>query len=87
MVATLEPHRRPIRGAQPHRVVPSPPGIDLTAAEGAVVSLLEAEHLHVTLRGAAARGARTTTSTLAGIVREDSRTRQEFLALAQGRAA
>src|SRR5687768_16462561 len=33
--------------------------------------VLEAEHLCMTLRGATARGARTTTSTLGGIVRED----------------
>ncbi len=50
--------------------------------------VLEAEHLCMTLRGAKARGARTTTSTLGGLVREDPRTRQEFLALAQpGRVA
>lgn len=46
--------------------------------------VLEAEHLCMTLRGANARGARTTTSALGGLVREDPRTRQEFLALAQG---
>jgi GTP cyclohydrolase I len=209
-VAPLKPHRRPMNGARPLRVVPGPPGIDLTAAEGAVVSLLEAlgadptsehlrdtprrvaaayaelltpepfdlttfpndegydelvvasdipfhslcehhllpfvgvahvgylpgerilglsklarvvqtfargmqtqerltkqvatwledhlhprgvgvvlqaEHLCMSLRGAAARGARTTTSTLGGIIREDARTRQEFLALAQGRGS
>jgi GTP cyclohydrolase I len=45
--------------------------------------VLEAEHLCMTLRGANARGARTTTSALAGLVREDPRTRQEFLALAR----
>ena len=44
--------------------------------------VLEAEHLCMTLRGASARGARTTTSALSGLVREDSRTRQEFLSLA-----
>ena len=43
--------------------------------------VVEAEHLCMTLRGAAARGARTTTSALSGLVREDPRTRQEFLAL------
>jgi GTP cyclohydrolase I len=47
--------------------------------------VLEAEHLCMTLRGANARGAKTTTSTLGGIVREDARTRQEFLALTEGR--
>jgi GTP cyclohydrolase I len=47
--------------------------------------VVEAEHLCMTLRGANARGAKTTTSALTGLVREDARTRQEFLALAQGR--
>ena len=46
--------------------------------------VLEAEHLCMSLRGAKAHGARTSTSALGGLVREDSRTRQEFLALAQG---
>jgi GTP cyclohydrolase IA len=41
--------------------------------------VVEAEHLCMTLRGASARGARTTTSALLGLVREDPRTRQEFL--------
>ena len=45
--------------------------------------VLEAEHLCMTLRGANARGARTTTSALSGLVREDPRTRHEFLALAR----
>ncbi|MGH9280086.1 MAG: GTP cyclohydrolase I FolE [Acidimicrobiales bacterium] len=49
--------------------------------------VLEAEHLCMTLRGAVARGAKTTTSSLGGLVREDGRTRQEFLALTQGRLA
>ncbi len=43
--------------------------------------VLEAEHLCMALRGANARGASTTTSALSGLVREDPRTRQEFLAL------
>jgi GTP cyclohydrolase I len=41
--------------------------------------VLEAEHLCMSLRGAQARGARTVTSSLAGIVRDDARTRSEFL--------
>lgn len=49
--------------------------------------VLEAEHLCMTLRGANARGVTTSTSALTGLVREDTRTRQEFLALARaGRA-
>jgi GTP cyclohydrolase I len=40
-----------------------------------------AEHLCMTLRGVRAGGARTTTSTLRGVLREDARSRAEFLAL------
>ena len=43
--------------------------------------LLEAEHLCMTLRGVQAAGARTITSTLHGRLRDDPRSRQEFLAL------
>ncbi len=45
----------------------------------------EAEHTCMTIRGARATGARTTTSSLLGCLREDGRTRAEFLALAGGR--
>ena len=43
--------------------------------------VLEAEHLCMSLRGVQRRGARTVTSALHGLVRDDPRTRQEFLAL------
>ena len=43
--------------------------------------VLEAEHLCMSLRGVQKPGARTVTSALHGIVRDDPRTRQEFLAL------
>lgn len=43
--------------------------------------VLEAEHLCMTLRGVRARGARTVTSALHGGLRNDPRTRAEFLAL------
>lgn len=43
--------------------------------------VIEAEHLCMTLRGVQARGATTVTSTLLGILREDPRSRAEFLAL------
>ncbi|MGH7574684.1 MAG: GTP cyclohydrolase I [Longimicrobiales bacterium] len=43
--------------------------------------VLEAEHLCMSLRGAEVCGARTVTSALAGIVRDDPRTREEFLSL------
>jgi GTP cyclohydrolase I len=44
--------------------------------------VLEAEHLCMSLRGVEKVGARTRTSALHGLVRDDPRTRQEFLALA-----
>ena len=43
--------------------------------------VLEAEHLCMSLRGVQKFGARTVTSALRGLVRDDPRTRQEFLAL------
>jgi GTP cyclohydrolase I len=43
--------------------------------------VLEAEHLCMSLRGVQKPGARTVTSALHGLVRDDPRTRQEFLAL------
>ncbi|HEY1457010.1 MAG TPA: GTP cyclohydrolase I FolE [Solirubrobacteraceae bacterium] len=43
--------------------------------------VLEAEHLCMSLRGVQKFGARTITSALHGLVRDDPRTRQEFLAL------
>jgi GTP cyclohydrolase IA len=47
--------------------------------------VLEAEHLCMSLRGVQKPGARTVTSALHGLVRDDARTRQEFLALTGGR--
>jgi GTP cyclohydrolase I len=44
--------------------------------------VLEAEHMCMSIRGAAKPGSRTMTSALHGLVRDDQRTRQEFLALA-----
>jgi GTP cyclohydrolase IA len=49
--------------------------------------VIEAEHLCMSIRGVQARGARTVTSSLHGLVRDDARTRSEFLALASGRPA
>jgi GTP cyclohydrolase I len=43
--------------------------------------VLEAEHLCMSLRGVQKLGAKTVTSALHGAVRDDARTRQEFLAL------
>jgi GTP cyclohydrolase I len=44
--------------------------------------VLEAEHLCMSLRGVHAHGARTVTSSLHGLVRDDARSRSEFLSLA-----
>ena len=43
--------------------------------------VIEAEHLCMSLRGVQKAGARTTTSALLGLLRDDARTRQEFLSL------
>lgn len=47
--------------------------------------VLEAEHLCMSLRGVQKPGAMTITSALHGLVRDDSRTREEFLSLTGGR--
>ena len=47
--------------------------------------VLEAEHFCMSLRGVQKPGARTVTSALHGLVRDDPRTRHEFLSLAGGR--
>ena len=44
--------------------------------------VLEAEHLCMSLRGVRSSGTRTVTSALKGLVRDDPRTRAEFLSLA-----
>jgi GTP cyclohydrolase IA len=46
--------------------------------------VLEAEHMCMSLRGVQKPGARTVTSALRGLIRDDPRTRQEFLALTMG---
>ena len=45
--------------------------------------VVDAEHSCMTLRGIQARGAHAVTSSLRGLVRDDARTRAEFLALAR----
>jgi GTP cyclohydrolase I len=47
--------------------------------------VLEAEHLCMSLRGVQKPGARTVTSALDGLVRDDPRTREEFLDLTGGK--
>jgi GTP cyclohydrolase I len=44
--------------------------------------VIEAEHLCMSLRGVQARGCRTVTSALHGLLRQDARSRAEFFALA-----
>ena len=46
--------------------------------------IIEAEHLCMSLRGVQKAGSRTVTSALRGSIKEDSRTRQEFLSLVHG---
>ena len=46
--------------------------------------VIEAEHLCMSLRGVQKAGTRTTTSALLGLLRDDARTRQEFLSLVRG---
>jgi GTP cyclohydrolase I len=55
--------------------------LDDTLAPRGVGVVLEAEHLCMSLRGVQKPGSRTITSALHGLVRDDARTRQEFLAL------
>ena len=48
--------------------------------------VIEAEHMCMNLRGVRTAGSSTITSTLLGALREDPRSRSEFLALTSGRA-
>jgi GTP cyclohydrolase IA len=59
--------------------------LDEHLAPRGVGVVLEAEHLCMSLRGVQKQGSRTITSALRGLVREDPRTRQEFLDLATRR--
>ena len=52
----------------------------------AVGVVIEAEHLCMSLRGVQKPGARTVTSALHGLVRDDPRTREEFLSLTGARS-
>lgn len=54
--------------------------MDNLAPQGVAV-VIEAEHLCMTMRGARAAGAKTTTSALRGSMRSDARTRSEALSL------
>lgn len=57
---------------------------DVLAPRGVGV-VIEAEHTCMSLRGARTPGARTTTSTLFGLLRDDPRSRAEFLELTRSR--
>ena len=48
--------------------------------------VIEAEHTCMSLRGAKAPGARTVTAALRGRLRDDPKTRAEFLSLTRDRA-
>ncbi|MGE0829013.1 MAG: GTP cyclohydrolase I FolE [Hyphomonadaceae bacterium] len=56
---------------------------DILAPQGVGV-VIEAEHSCMTLRGVNTPGAHLITSRLMGVVRDDPRTREEFLRLARG---
>ena len=45
--------------------------------------VIEAEHMCMSLRGVQARGSRTITSSVQGVLREDPASRQEFFMLAR----
>jgi GTP cyclohydrolase I len=55
--------------------------LDEQLAPKGVGVVLEAEHLCMSLRGVQAVGSRTATSSLHGLIRDDARTRAEFLDL------
>lgn len=57
--------------------------LDAQLAPAGVGVLIEAEHLCMTLRGVQAPGTTTVTSSLLGALRDDPRSRSEFLALAR----
>ncbi|RSM73808.1 GTP cyclohydrolase I FolE [Actinoplanes sp. ATCC 53533] len=56
--------------------------LDTNLRPGAVGVVIEAEHLCMTMRGVQAAGARTSTSTFLGRLRDDARAREEFLTMA-----
>jgi GTP cyclohydrolase IA len=57
--------------------------IDEKLAPRGVGVIVEAEHLCMSLRGVQKAGSRTVTSALRGSIKDDPRTRQEFLSLAR----
>jgi GTP cyclohydrolase I len=59
--------------------------LDATLEPRGTGVVLEAEHACLATRGARASGARTVTSALRGVVRDDERTRSEFMARTSAR--
>jgi GTP cyclohydrolase I len=59
--------------------------LDLHLRPRGVGVVIEAEHLCMTLRGVQAVGSRTLTSSMLGVLREDPRSRAEFLSLTGAR--
>jgi GTP cyclohydrolase I len=59
--------------------------LERTLQPRGVLVVIEAEHLCMSMRGVQKPGARTVTSALRGTVRDDPRTRQEFLDLTRRR--
>jgi GTP cyclohydrolase I len=56
---------------------------DILEPQGVGV-VIEAEHSCMTLRGVNTPGSKLTTSSLCGVIRDDPRTREEFLSLVRG---
>jgi hypothetical protein len=89
--AIFEAAVRTRRRAWQEREPPIDPDAGLLGPSGAelppngVGVVLEAEHLCMSLRGVQKAGARTVTSALHGLLRDDPRTREEFLSLTGGR--
>ena len=56
---------------------------DILQPQGVGV-VIEAEHSCMTLRGVNTTGSKLTTSSLLGVIRDDARTREEFLSFVRG---
>ena len=78
-----DPGRRPGAPGRGSRPGPVDAYAELLAVPGVTV-VIEAEHMCMSLRGVQKFGSQTVTSALHGLVRDDARTRQEFLALTTG---
>ena len=63
--------------------LPMEPGFAVTGAKGIGV-IIEAKHLCMMMRGVEKQNSTMTTSVMLGLLREDPRTRAEFLSLVKG---